>query len=200
MKEMIKNIRSMWNEELIGLAKNRFLPTELQMAIADNSYRRAHIYLIENSGLAPEVRDYLWSDRANSGYLYKTLLISNGHYPDREDKYLELFERYPGAWSRSAWRMKNAFVDASPRYWLKARGLTAGSIHTPAHLLNRIYDTHYCLRDRHVTRSNAWTSNYNQKIFVEHPNCDLTLAIKISQCGISEVEQKAFSKIVELSK
>ena len=197
---MIKNVRSMWNDELIGLARNRFLPTELQMAIADNSYRRAHIYLIENSGLDPEVRDYLWSDRANSGYLYKTQLISNGHYPDREDKYLELFERYPGAWSRSAWRMKHAFVDGNSRYWLKVRGLTPGAVHTPAHLLNRIYDAHYCLRGRHTTRRDSWRVSHDQNSFVDHPNCDLALAIKISQCGISEVEQQAFSKIVKLSK
>ena len=57
--QLANNIYKMRNEEVIGLAKNRWLPANVQLAIAKHHYARAHWYLAENSGLAKEARDYL---------------------------------------------------------------------------------------------------------------------------------------------
>ena len=78
--QLINNIPNMTNPELIGLAKNRFMPASVQLAIAKNSYRRAHMYLCENAGLDKKTRDYLYSDECNRGYVNKSTLICYGHY------------------------------------------------------------------------------------------------------------------------
>ena len=60
MSHLKKYIPHMTNPELIGLAKNRFLDEEDQVAIAKWDYRRAHNYLIENTNLKTAARDVLW--------------------------------------------------------------------------------------------------------------------------------------------
>ena len=203
---LLKNIRKMRNDELIGLAKNRFLPEDLQLALVDIPYRTAHNWLMENGGLTAKARDMLWSDRTNSGYTYKSLLIGFGHYTDDIDKYWELFDRYPSAWSRSSWRMMNTFVyshDPTSIYWWKDKGLKAGKNYTPPELLNKIYDTYFSRKIANDYRgANGfydYGSRQRQVSFVRHPNCDLELAIKVSTCGEPEAERLGFQKIVELS-
>ena len=203
---LLDNIRKMRNDELVGLAKNRFLPEDLQLALVDVPYRTGHNWLMENAGLTAKARDMLWSDRANSGYTYKATLINYGHYIDDTDKYWELFDRYPSAWSRSAWRMMNTFVyarDENSNWWWKDKGLKAGANHTPPELLNKIYDTYFSKKLANDYRAPHsfydYSSGYRQRAFAEHPNCDLELAIKVSTCGDPEAEKTAFKKIVELS-
>ena len=204
---LLNNIRNMRNDELVGLAKNRFLPEDLQLALVDVPYRTCHNWLMENAGLTAKARDMLWSDRVNSGYVYKTTLITFGHYVDDIDKYWELFDRYPSAWSRSAWRMMNTFVysrEANLGYWWKDKGLKVGANCTPPELLNKIYDTYFSKKLANEYRASRvsfydYTSGYRQRAFATHPNCDLELAIKVSTCGDPEAEKAAFKKIVELS-
>ena len=203
---LLKNIRKMRNDELVGLAKNRFLPEDLQLALVDIPYRTAHNWLMENGGLTAKARDMLWSDRTNSGYTYKSLLIGFGHYTDDIDKYWELFDRYPSAWSRSSWRMMNAFVysrDPTSTYWWKDKGLKAGANYTPPELLNKIYDTYFSKKLANDYRAPMsffdYSSGHRQRAFAAHPNCDLELAIKVSTCGEAEAERLGFQKIVELS-
>tara|TARA_B100001094_G_scaffold317885_1_gene360801 strand:- start:441 stop:1070 length:630 start_codon:yes stop_codon:yes gene_type:complete len=207
-KQLIDNIRNMRNDELIGLAKNRFIPEGLQLALVDATYRTAHRYLIENSGLTARARDLLWSDRVNSGYTYKSSLIAYGHYRDDIDKYWELFDRYPSAWYRSSWRMMNTFLYArfpssEPVFWWKEKGLHCGANQTPPELLNKIYDTYFSRKIANDYRgANGfydYGSRHRQMSFVRHPNCDLELAIKVSTCGEPEAERLGFQKIVELS-
>ena len=135
---LIKNINQMTNPELIGLAKNRFLPGDLQMAIAKTYYRRAHSYLAENSGLATEVRDWMYSDECNRGYSLKLELMLAGHYLNEPEKYEEVYERYRSSWSRSSWRFAAAFF--GNRWVHRVKTIPSP---TSSELLNRIYDEKY---------------------------------------------------------
>ncbi len=204
---LLDNIRKMRNDELIGLAKNRFLPEEMQLALIDIGYRTGHMHLMENAGLTKKARDLLWSDSINSGYVYKITLIHNGYYKDDTDKYWELFDKYPSAWSRSPWRMMNAFLyhrdpASAPGGWYSRQGLECGANHTPADLLNKIYDTYFSKKIEDDYRSAfgiGYAARHRQHSFASHPNCDLELAIKVSTCGDPQAQKKAFEKIVELS-
>ena len=81
----------MTNAELNGLAKNRFVPADLQMAIARTGYQVARDHLSYNAGLDETVRDYLWNDQPRA-YVMKAQMIQAGHYKDEPEKYIELYE------------------------------------------------------------------------------------------------------------
>ena len=192
-KQLAENVPNMSNPEIIGLAKNRWLPKNVQMAIARLHYRRGQCYLAENAGLDAEVRDYLWSDACNRGYSLKTLLLMCGHYTNDPDKYRELYDKYPSAWSRSFWRMSSAFFG---NYW--SRGETSA---TPSDLLNRIYDEQFSPKiERSQVRYNVYSMRQSLDRLARHPNVDLTLAIKLSQCGDDRVQKLGFEKIVEIKR
>jgi len=189
--QLINNIPNMNNPELIGLAKNRFLPASVQMAIAKASYRRAHMYLCENTGLAKDVRDYLYSDQCNRGYVNKSTLICHGHYNDEPEKIAQFYESHgTQMYSRSPWRANHCF--------LRANWYTNTQSNTPPEVLNKIYNNHIAKPARHG--NDYWQYNYALKDLAQHQNCDLPLAIKLSTCGNSDVEKLAFAKIVQLSK
>jgi len=192
-QQLEDNVYRMSNPELIGLAKNRWLPANVQMAIAKNHYARAKWYLAENDGLDKRVRDYLWSDECNRGYSLKTLMISHGQYLDEPEKYRELYDKYPSAWFRSSWRMSSAFFG---HYWYRNKN---GSAATPSDLLNRIYDEKYDPRTVDLKAASYYSPRYELERLAKHNNVDLELAIKLSQCGIDTVQKMGFDKIVELS-
>ena len=190
--QLINNIPNMTNPELIGLAKNRFLPASVQMAIAKNHYRRAHIYLCENAGLAKNVRDYLYSDHCNRGYVNKSTLISYGHYSDEPEKIIQFYESHGALmYSRSPWRANHCFLRSG--WYSRKRS------NTPSVVLNKIYDNHIAIY-KDSPGHTQWHYNYAMKDIAQHQNCDLPLAIKLSTCGNSDVERLAFDKIVELSR
>jgi len=195
-KVLANNVYKMRNEELIGLAKNRFLPANVQLAIAKFGYRRAHEYLTYNQGLDKKARDYLWSDECNKGYVLKAALLSYGHYTDDPSKYWDLYTRYPSAWSRSPWRMSQAFFG----------GYLYGGTHgpgAPSDLLNKIYDDNFDERapKLHSEVMNQWgPSKYQLSRLAQNPNVDLVLAIKLSQRSEENIRRLGFAKIVELSK
>jgi len=198
-RQLIDNIHKMRNDEIIGLAKNRWLPGSVQMAIAKWHYTRAHCYLAQNDGLTEQVRDYLWSDECNKGYTLKTTMIQQGHFINEPEKYWELYEKYPGAWSRSGWRMSQAFFGG---YWYRHQRQNSA---TPSDLLNKIYDDRYDPRkfsmDANKNNNYYYGSHprYQLENMAKHPNLDLPLAIKLSQCGLDSVQRLGFAKIVELS-
>tara|TARA_Y100000592_G_scaffold101037_1_gene184849 strand:+ start:63163 stop:63765 length:603 start_codon:yes stop_codon:yes gene_type:complete len=198
-KKLVDNIHLMSNPELIGLAKNRWLPADVQLAIAEHPYRRAHEYLCENDGLDRKTRDYLWSDACNRGYSLKTLLLTYGHYTQDPSKYEELYEKHPGAWSRSPWRMSRALLGGT-QYWQSPKAENLGC---PPRLLNRIYDEQFKpkLKGLGTSRYSSYygISTYDVERLAMHPNADITLAIKLSTCGVDNVQKLAFKKIVELS-
>lgn len=195
-KVLANNVYKMRNEELIGLAKNRFLPANVQLAIAKFGYRRAHEYLTYNLGLDKKVRDYLWSDECNKGYVLKTSLLAYGHYKDDPSKYWDLYTRYPSAWGRSPWRMSQALFGGY--LYARARGSAA-----PSDLLNKIYDDNFDDRGPklHGEVMNYWgPTKYQLSRLAQNPNVDLVLAIKLSQRPEENIKRLGFAKIVELSK
>lgn len=196
--QLAGNIHKMRNDEVIGLAKNRWLPGNVQMAIAKHHYARAHSYLAENDGLDKKVRDYLWSDECSRGYSLKTTMISYGQYSDEPKKYWELYEKYPGAWTRSGWRMSQAFFG---NYWYRS---SPNQSATPTDLLNKIYDDRYDPKKHTLPSDPGYYYGSHPKYQLErlakHPNLDLSLAIKLSQCGVESVQRLGFEKIVELSR
>lgn len=190
--QLINNIPNMNNPELIGLAKNRFLPASVQLAVAKNPYRRAHMYLCENAGLHKTTRDYLYSDECNRGYVNKSTLISFGHYNDEPEKIAEFYESHGAQmYSRSAWRANQCFLRAN---WYSNK-----PSNTPSEVLNKIYNNHLAKGKRSDSHYH-YHHNYALKDIAKHQNCDLPLAIKLSTCGNPEVERSAFDKIVQLSK
>ena len=198
--QLLKNINLMQNHELIGLAKNRFLPADIQMAIAKHPYRRVKIYLADNPNLAPDVRDYMWSDECNSGYTIKTDLLDSGHYRDNPEKYRELYDRFKSSWSRSPWRFERTFFYG---HWNGRHRHSS----TPSDVLRDIYVERILPSIKHLEK--PWNSYYmchgnitvgGLKRLAEHPNCALPLAIMLSTCGQTDVEKIAFQRIVQLSK
>lgn len=192
--QLINNIPHMTNPELIGLAKNRFLPASVQMAIAKAPYRRAHMYLCENAGLAKDVRDYLYSDQCNRGYVNKSTLICHGHYNDEPEKITQFYKSHGSQmYSRSPWRANQCF--------LRANWYTNRRSNTPSEVLHMIHDNHLARHAKHDRGThNYWHYSYAMKDMAQHQNCDLPLAIKLSTCGNSDIEKLAFDRIVQLSK
>ena len=132
---LLKNIHRMNNAELIGLAKNRFLSTEVQEAIAKHPYRRAKSYLAENEGISQSAKDILWDI---PGYTLKTDLIRTGKYVESPERYHELYDNYAqtmasrGSW----WRLQGAFLGYGYHYSNNGQG----SIFCPSEILEKLYN------------------------------------------------------------
>jgi len=186
MSKLKHFVPSMTNPELIGLAKNRYLDEEDQVAIAKFDYRRAHNYLMENSGLQPAARDILWKYK---GYARKCELLAYGHYLGEDDKYHELYDNYSDQMrNRSPWRINRAFVRHHRWY---SHGRSAGTNDTgcPPSILEDIY-----LKDvqrvRESENSNrgpqlGWRyyssgPNVLERDIIMNPNTPLELIVKIS--------------------
>ena len=186
----------MTTAELIGLAKNQFLPEAIQIGIAEHPYARAHWYLAENSGLTKKTRDLLWSDRTNKGYSLKAMLIANGHYIEEPEKYRHLYNKFPGSWNRSFWRMKRAFFGRSYSW---NGGLRNGSDGTPPDLLHAIYDRFYAYDRRAPGNHSSWSRRTDVIDLLNTAGCNSELAVKISTESDPDIRSAAFKKLVELS-
>ena len=181
MSHLKKYISHMTNPELIGLAKNRFLDEEDQVAIAKWHYRRAHNYLIENAHLTKSARDILWGYR---GYAKKCELITYGHFLEDQDKYHELYDGYATQLrNRSPWRLPRVFLHHY-RFHSHGRSIRADDTGTPASIIEDIY-----LKDVHRRRiaNNPASSGYyysgpasTERYIIENPNTPLELIVKIS--------------------
>ena len=138
MNPLADNVYNMNNAELIGLAKNRFLDAETQVAIAKHHYKRAHMYLMENPGLAPDARDVLFK---TSGYVNKLTLIAEGHYVGQDKVYREAYsDCAEKAARRGSWhRIHRAFIGGYGG-WTYGSGELAGPQATPPDILEDIYD------------------------------------------------------------
>ena len=171
MSKLTRHVLQMTNTELNGLAKNRFLPADLQMAIARTGY--------------------LWDDQPRA-HVLKAQMIMAGHYVDQPEKYIELYDRFPALWNHSHYRAVSTFIGGYSWYGQGAKS-------SPTILLNRCYEDHIDPKRHPPADYNAYSRRHALSHLAAHSNCDLMLAIKLSTCGISEVEKLAFQKIVELS-
>ena len=187
MSHLKQYIGQMTNPELIGLAKNRFLDTEDQVAIAKHHYRRAHNYLIENSSLSRAARDILW---AYKGYTRKCEIIAYGHCIEEQDKYHELYDNYGDTMrSRSPWRMARVFLAHSRWYSHGAAGYTEQT-GTPASIIEDIYKRDVLpMRDKHGNDRSGYyypSARYLEQAIVKNPNTPLELIVQISASAFDE--------------
>jgi len=182
------NTNQMLNSELTGLAKNRFSSPEIQLALANHPYRLAKTYLACNPNITQEAAEVLWNHR---GYVLKSELLRTGAIELGAETYWDTYNQYFKNNSRSQWRMLNAFLGV--RWW----GESKGSNKTPGDLLEQIFE------DLPQTELRTYTITR----FVEHPNCTLDLAIKISVMDEDEYgiygngwKRTAQLKVAELTK
>ncbi len=175
MNPLADNVFQMTNAELIGLAKNRFLDYETQDKIALNPYKRAHMYLIENTGLCSTARDILWN---KPGYVNKFDLISQGHYKDQPEKYHELYDNYADkAFARNgSYRVYRAFLGGysyGPGY-----GVLPGPSGTPTSILCSLYE-----RIQNENPRGYGYDYYNgsmARALAQHPNTSTETIVKLS--------------------
>lgn len=182
MNPLADNVFQMTNAELIGLAKNRFLDYETQDKIALNPYRRAHMYLIENTGLCSTARDILWNKK---GYVNKFELVSMGHYKDQPEKYHELYDNYADkAFNRGgSYRVYRAFLGGYG-YGL-GYGALPGPSGTPASILDDLY-----LRIKgEKTRGYGYDyyTTSMARALANHPNTSTETIVKLS-CSYPDQE------------
>ena len=181
MSHLKKHIPNMTNPELIGLAKNRYLDEEDQVAIAKFHYRRAHNYLIENMNLKTAARDVLWD---YNGYARKCDLIQYGHFIVEQDKYHELNDGYASTMrKRSPWRIPRVFLHHF-RWHSHGISTRTDATGTPPEIIEDIY-----LKDvqRQRTYGDRGPSGYyysgpssTERMIIENKNTPLELIVKIS--------------------
>ena len=182
MSHLKNYVHQMTNPELIGLAKNRFLDSEDQVAIAKFHYRRAHNYLIENTKLSHPARDILWNYK---GYARKCDLLTYGHYVAEPEKYHELYDNFASQMRiRSPWRIPRVFLHHS-RWHSHGQSVHTKETGCPAPIIEDIYlnDVQRARANKSSYRANwyyATRPEYAEKQIIENRNTPLELLVKIS--------------------
>ena len=181
MSHLKKYISHMTNPELIGLAKNRYLDEEDQVAIAKWDYRRAHNYLIENIGLKSSARDILWDYK---GYARKCELITYGHFLEDQDKYHELYDGYATQMrNRSPWRIPRVFLNHY-RWHSHGQSTRSEDTGTPPEIIEDIYlkDVQRCRAAGDNSMSGYYYSGplSTERMIIENKNTPVELIVKIS--------------------
>ena len=191
-----KNLNKMYNSEKTALAKNRFTDAETQLAIAKDWYKLAQSYLASNPNVTKEAADELWNRR---GYVLKSLLLANGKKKLKKKEYTEVYRKYFKNNTRSHWRMMQAFMGGYS-YWRQNHDRNSN---TPGELLEEIYAD---LPEDEQMRS------YTLERFINHQNCSLNLALRISTMpdppkkqyhyshNFDDLRQKALLKVAEITK
>jgi hypothetical protein len=189
------NLSAMHNSEITGLAKNRFTDEETMLAISKHHYRLGKEYLCSNPNVTPEAAQELWNHR---GYVFKATLMSNNKIKLKKKEYAEVYRKYFKNNSRSHWRMMQAFFGGYSYY----HRTEAASNNTPTELLEEIYGD---LPEDEQHRT------YTLERFINHQNCSLNLALRISTMpdppkenyyarNFDDLRQKALLKVAEITK
>tara|TARA_R110001592_G_C12761037_1_gene712948 strand:- start:8 stop:598 length:591 start_codon:yes stop_codon:yes gene_type:complete len=176
MSTLANNVFQMTNAELIGLAKNRFLDAQTQEKIALNRYTRAHMYLVQNEGLSVTARDILWNKK---GYVNKFDLVSQGHYRDQPEKYIELYDGYAKqATNRgSFWRVSRAFLGGIGQGMFY--GELIGPKYTPGPILEDIYNN--IVADKSTPEFGAGYYKYSvSRMIAENSNTPTSVIVRLS--------------------
>ena len=188
------NINKMHNSEVVGLAKNRFTDEDTMLAISKHHYRLGKEYLAGNPNLSKEAAQELFDHR---GYVFKAILLSKGKINLKKKEYAEIYHKYFKNNQRSSWRMQQAFLGGYSWY---NRGDQESQ--TPRELLDEIYAD---LPDSESAHS------YTLERFINHQNCSLNLALRIStmpdpptrqyyHTNFDDLRQKALLKVAEITK
>ena len=190
------NIPNMHNSEVVGLAKNRYTDDETMLAISKHWYRLGKEYLASNPNITEEAARELWNHR---GYVFKATLMANGRIKLKKKEYGEVYRKYFKNNRRSHWRMMQAFFGGY-HYW---GNRTESKNNTPTELLEEIYAD---LPEDEQMRS------YTLERFINHQNCSLNLALRISTMpdppkeqhyyarNFDDLRKKALLKVAEITK
>ena len=187
------NIGKMSNSEVVSLAKNRFTDSDTMLAISKHWYRLGKEYLAGNPNITQEAAKELWDHR---GYVFKAILLSNGTIKLKKKEYAEVYRKYFKNNRRSQYRMMQAFFGGY--YWQRS----GGQNNTPTEVIEEIYGD---LPEEERTRS------YTLERFINHKNCSLNLALRISTMpdppkqsyyarDFGDLRQKALLKVAEITK
>lgn len=185
----------MTNAELNGLARNRYIPEDIQLAIVEHPYRRAKDHLSWNCGVTTRVAESLWDRK---GFVLKCNLIAQGFYKDQPEKYRELYMNHGHRLMKnSMWRFNGVFLES---HYYRAPDSSSAC---PPDVIDAICDDFSLLReDFNSNRSYAYSQYFYKNTLrkiVEHKNCTLETAVKVSTSEIPEIRKAAFKKISELS-
>ena len=187
------NIGQMYNSEVVSLAKNRFTDEETQIAIAKHYYALGRQYLAENPDVSPKAAQILWDRK---GYVLKCSLLMNGKKELSDEEMTQFYRTTFKGRERRKWRMQQAFLGG---YGWRA---SVNKSRTPGALLEEMY----------ADVTNDDPEYYLIRRFVNHPNCTLNLALRISTMKIpeeqlrygsrrwDEVKQAALMKVAEITK
>jgi len=191
---LLENIHNMTNAELNGLAKNRYTPEDVQLAIETHPHRRAKMHLSWNSGITTRVAEKLWNRK---GFVLKCNLISQGMYIHQPDRYRELYRDFGRRIMRgSMWRFSDVFLASN--YYRES-----GAEHTPSDIIDAIYDDFVSYQGNFNHQTNSYSQYFFKnamKKIAEHRNCTLETAVKISATiETPETRKAAFDKIAKLS-
>lgn len=186
------NIGRMNNAEVVSLAKNRFTDEETQIAIATHNYGLGRQYLASNPEVSPRAAEILWNRK---GYVLKCALLQNGKMELSDEELTQFYRTTFKGRERRKWRMAQAFLGGYGWY-------TNNKTRTPGSLLEEMY----------ADTPKDDPEYYYIRRFVEHPNCTLNLALRISTMKIpeaqlrwgsrrwEEVKQTALMKVAEITK
>ena len=187
------NIGQMYNSEVVSLAKNRFTDEETQIAIAKHYYSLGRQYLAENPDVSPKAAQILWDRK---GYVLKCSLLMNGKMELSDEEMTQFYRTTFKGRERRKWRMQQAFLGG---YGWRA---STNKSRTPGALLEEMY----------ADMTSDEPESYFVRRFVEHPNCTLNLALRISTMKIpeahlrfglrrwEEVKQRALMRVAEITK
>ena len=187
------NIGQMYNAEVVSLAKNRFTDEETQIAIAKHWYSLGRQYLAENPDVSPKAAQILWDRK---GYVLKCSLLMNGKKELSDEEMTQFYRTTFKGRERRKWRMQQAFLGG---YGWRA---SVNKSRTPGALLEEMY----------ADMTSDEPESYFVRRFVEHPNCTLNLALRISTMKIpehqlrwgsrrwEEVKQAALMRVAEITK
>ena len=190
MSELAAHVSMMTNEELIGLAKNRFLDSETQVAIAKGHYRRAKEYLTFNSGLSQAARDILWNHK---GYVFKCNMIKTGHYNDEMGMIEKCYDENRARLGNNKHRLTGTFLRKS--YWYD-RGREAPVVSES--FVRKIYDNHFTRQELSGHGYSAYDQRHLANAILEHPNCPVSIAVELSTVEDRLIGQKALKKMADL--
>ena len=187
------NIGQMYNSEVVSLAKNRFTDEETQIAIANHWYGRGREYLAENPDVSPRAAEILWNRK---GYVLKCCLLENGKMELSDEELTQFYRTTFKGRERRKWRMNQAFLGGYSWYRGHNKSRTHGAL----------------LEEMYADVTNDDPEYYLIRRFVNHPNCTLNLALRISTMKIpeaqlrygsrrwEEVKQSALMKVAEITK
>ena len=86
---LAQHVPSMTNRELNGLAQNRFIDGETQVAIATHAYLRCRQYLALNRAILPVAKDVLLAGRARS---VQWNLVQSGNLNESPDLIAKIYK------------------------------------------------------------------------------------------------------------